>query len=53
MQTTDDSLKTFYRLQQQHSLGRIFSTSKMHLSFPMALAAARSKAVILLLLLRC
>ena len=40
-------------LQQQQYLGRRFGTSKMHLSPlpPVALAAVRSKAVVLLLLI--
>ena len=42
-------------LQQQQNLGRRFGTSKMHLSPlpPVALAAVRSKEVVLLLLIRC
>ena len=44
---------TFIVLQQQQNLGRIFGTSKMQLSRPMALAAVRFKAVVLLLLIRC
>ena len=40
-------------LQQQQNLGRRFGTSKMHLSPPpVVLAADRSKAVVLLLLIR-
>ena len=37
-------------LQQQQNLGQRFGTSKMHLSFLVAYAAVRSKAVVLLLL---
>ena len=44
---------TFLVLQQQQNLGRRFGTSKMHLSPPTALAAVRSKAVVLLLLTFC
>ena len=40
-------------LQQQQNLGRRFGTSKMHLSPSLALAAVRSKAVVLLLLIHC
>ena len=40
-------------LQQQQNLGRRFGTSKMHLSPPVAKAAVRSKAVVLLLLTFC
>ena len=40
-------------LQQQQNLGRRFSTSKMHLSPPVAWAAVHSKAVVLLLLTFC
>ena len=40
-------------LQQQQNLGRRFGASKMHLSPPVAWAAVRSKAVILLLLTLC
>ena len=40
-------------LQQQQTPGRRFGTSKMHLSPLVALAAVRSKAVVLLLLIRC
>ena len=40
-------------IQQQQNLGRRFGTSKMHLSFQVALAAAPSKAKVLLLLIRC
>ena len=42
--------RTFLVLQQQQNLGRRFGTSKMHLSLPVAWAAVRSKAVVLLLL---
>ena len=34
------------------NLGRTFGTSKMHLCPPVALAAVRSKAMVLLLLIR-
>ena len=44
---------TFLVLQQQQNLGRRFGTSKMHLSPPVAWAAVRSKAVVLLLLTFC
>ena len=37
-----------FLLQQQQNLGRRFGTSKMHLSPPVAYAAVRSKAVVLL-----
>ena len=47
-----DIVKIFM-LQQQQNLGRKFGTSKMHLSPPVALTAVRSKAVVLLLLIRC
>ena len=40
-------------LQQQQNLGLGFGASKMHLSTPVALTAIRSKAVVLLLLVRC
>ena len=40
-------------LQQQQNLGRRFGTGKMHLSPQVAWAAVRSKAVVLLLLIRC
>ena len=40
-------------LQQRRSLGRGFGTSEMHLGPPVALAAVRSKAVVLLLLTFC
>ena len=40
-------------LQHQHNLGPIFSTSKMHLSYPLAQAGVYSKAAIMLLLMRC
>ena len=40
-------------VQQQQNLGRRFGTSKMHLSPPVAKAAIRSKAVVLLLLTFC
>ena len=43
----------FFVLQQQQNLGRRFGTSKMHLSPPVAWAAVRSKAVVLLLLTFC
>ena len=43
----------FWLLQQQQNLGRRFGTSKMHLSPPLAWAAVRSKAVVLLLLTFC
>ena len=43
----------FFVLQQQQHLGRRFGTSKMHLSLPVAKAAVRSKAVVLLLLTFC
>ena len=39
--------------KQQQNLGRRFGTSKMHLSPPVAYAAVRSKAVVLLLLTFC
>ena len=41
---------TFFVLQQQQNLGRRFGTSKMHVSPHVALAAVRSKVVVLLLL---
>ena len=44
---------TFLVLQQRQNLGRRFGTSKMHLSPPVAWAAVRSKAVVLLLLTFC
>ena len=44
---------TFPVLQQQQNLGQRFGTSKMHLSPPVALAAVRSKVVVLLLLTFC
>ena len=37
---------TLFVLQQQQDLGRRLSTSKMHLSPPLALAAVRSKAAV-------
>ena len=40
-------------LQNHPNPGRRFGTSKMHLSPPVALAAVRSKEVVLLLLIRC
>ena len=40
-------------LQHEQNLGRRFGTSEMHLSPHVALAAVRSKAVVLLLLIRC
>ena len=40
-------------LQQQQNLGRRFGASKMHLSLLVAWAAVLSKAVVLLLLIRC
>ena len=40
-------------LQQQQNLGRRLCTSKMHLSPSVALVAVRSKAAVLLLLIRC
>ena len=45
---------SFFVLQQQQNLGRKFGTSKMHLNprVPMALTDVRSKAVVLLLLIR-
>ena len=43
---------TFFVLQQQQNLGQRFGTSEMHLSTQVALAAVRSKAVVLLLLIR-
>ena len=39
--------------QQQQNLGRRFGTSKMHLSPPVAKAAVRSKAAVLLFLTFC
>ena len=45
--------ENFFVLQQQQNLGRRFGTSKMHLSPPVASAAVRSKAVVLLLLTFC
>ena len=41
---------TYFLFQQQQNLGQRFGTSKMHL---MALAAVRSEAVVLLLLIPC
>ena len=38
---------------KKQSLGRRLGTNKMHLSPPVALAAVRSKAVVLLLLISC
>ena len=46
-------LVLFLVLQQQQNLGRRFGTSKMHLRPPVAEAAVRSKAVVLLLLTFC
>ena len=45
---------SFFVLQQQQNLGRKFGTSKMHLNhrLPVALTDVRSKAVVLLLLIR-
>ena len=43
----------FFVLQQQQNLGCRFGTGKMHLGLPVALAAVRSRAVVLLLLIRC
>ena len=43
----------FLYFQQQQNLGRIYGASKMHLSPFVALAAVRSKAVVLLLLAFC
>ena len=45
---------SFFVLQQQQNLGRKFGTSKMHLTprVPVALTDVRSKAVVLLLLIR-
>ena len=40
-------------LQQQQNLGQRFGSSKMHLSPPVALAAVRSKVVVLLLMILC
>ena len=40
-------------LQLQQNLGRRFGTSKMQLSPLVVLVAVRSKAVVLLLLIRC
>ena len=40
---------TFLVLQQQRSLGRRFGAGKMHLGPPVAWAAVRSRAVVLLL----
>ena len=42
---------TFFVLQQQQNLWRRFGTSKIHFSPQVALAAVRSKAVVLLLLI--
>ena len=42
----------FFVLQQQQNLGRRFGMSKMHLRPPVALVSVRSKAVVLLLLIR-
>ena len=39
--------------QQQQNLGRRFGASKVHLSLPVAWTAVHSKAVVLLLLIRC
>ena len=44
-------VRDLFVLQQQQNLGRRFGTSKMHSI--VALAAVRSKAVVLLLLIRC
>ena len=43
----------FFVLRRQWNLGRRFGASKMHLSPPVAWAAVRSKAVVLLLLTFC
>ena len=40
-------------LQQQQNLGQRFGASKMHLSLLVSWAAVRSKAFVLLLLIRC
>ena len=40
-------------LLQHQNLGRRFGTSKMHLSPLVVFATERSKAVVLLLLIRC
>ena len=40
-------------LQQRQNLGRRFGTSNMHLSHLVVKAAVRSKALVLLLLIRC
>ena len=44
---------SIFVLQQQQNLGQIFGASKIHLSPLVALATFRSKAVVLLLLIRC
>ena len=44
---------TFLVLQQQQNLGQKFGDIKMHLSPPVAWAAVRSQAVVLLLLTCC
>ena len=46
-------IENTFLLQQQQNLGRRFGTSKMHWSLPVARAAVRSKAAVLLLLIRC
>ena len=40
-------------LQQQQNLGQRFGSSKIYLSLPVSLDAVRSKAEVLLLLIRC
>ena len=47
------AILTFLVLQQQQNLRLRFGTSKMHLSRPVAKAAVRFKAVVLLLLNFC
>ena len=44
---------TFHKLNLRHSLGRRFGASGVHLGPPVAWAAVRSKAVVLLLLTFC
>ena len=47
------SFLNIFVFQQQQNPGRRFGAKRMHLSLPVACAALRSKAVVLLLLVRC
>ena len=47
-----DHTHLLFVIKQHQNQGR-FCTSKMHLSSPVALAAVRTKAMVLLLLFRC